>query len=85
MDGDRIGSNCVVLEANVLPIAAAAHMSLNLALGCVGGEETDCLWWEACYFGLTSLVNVVKLLALPTRGVVFLPMLLGFGWLAFGS
>ncbi len=43
-------------------------------------EGTGCLWCEACYFGLTfPLVNVVKSLASPARGVVFLPMLLFFG------
>ncbi len=54
--------------------------ALACSLTRVVWEGSGCLWCEACYFGLTfPLANVVKLLALPARGVVFLPVLLFFG------
>ncbi|AUG34013.1 Sirohydrochlorin cobaltochelatase [Candidatus Hodgkinia cicadicola] len=77
LDGNWINSVAFMVfrGGSELGVNALAH-----SLTRVVWEGSGCLWCEACYFGLTfPLVNVVKLLALPTRGVVFLPMLLFFG------
>ncbi|AUG91464.1 Sirohydrochlorin cobaltochelatase [Candidatus Hodgkinia cicadicola] len=77
LDGSWINSIAVMVFRGGSELGAntLAH-SLTRAVW----EGSGCLWCEACYFGLTfPLVNVVKLLASPTRGVVFLPMLLFFG------
>ncbi|XXN13671.1 MAG: hypothetical protein AAI902_00335 [Candidatus Hodgkinia cicadicola] len=77
LDSNLINSVAVMIFRGGSELGANA---LAHSLARVLWEGSGCLWCEACYFGLTyPLVSVVKSLALLTRGVVFLPMLLFFG------